>query len=443
MCYRPLHLTNRTLDFNPDIDKVRYDVPCGHCGECINQKREDWRVRTYYEYLDTKRCGGRTIFVTLTYNKENVPVYDNKLCFSKKHIQLFNKRVRNELKRQNIYLDYKYLVTSEYGGQTKRPHYHALLFFKGYVSIYTIRSLIRDCWSYGFVKFGDNLGEVYGNGACKYVTKYITKDIDFLQEFKYIYDAKDIKLLEKFKQYQPFHMQSQGLGIYALEVVPKNILEQGRIYVPSDDPNKCYVRIPLYFDRKLFFDVDLTTRPDSPRYVLNGDGINMKKVRLQLNSDKLVNAYRDIIFSSISDADALIPHINKYASTRFNNFSHFQDHLRDLLGNHTLDELVSYSLVYRDRIADTSLDSFSICVDNACDCYQCTIETPKSKTNLKLQKNYADYLIQNTSYNQLDFFQDFDSIIELLSTYKLVQGIFRQKEFDKQRLYYSFLKTRY
>ena len=73
-------------------------------------------------------------FITLTYNDENLPwhtyvdqetgEYTRGYSLNKRDLQLFWKRVRKHYKGKKML----YLNAGEYGSQTGRPHYHAIVF---------------------------------------------------------------------------------------------------------------------------------------------------------------------------------------------------------------------------------------------------------------------------------------------------------------------------
>lgn len=95
-------------------------------------------------------------FVTLTYADDNIRWTDNGPSLYKPDLQMFWKKLRKKYK-------IRYYAVGEYGGKTKRPHYHALIFglnHKHYNSI-------QKAWSLGNVHLGDvNIKTI------KYVTKY-------------------------------------------------------------------------------------------------------------------------------------------------------------------------------------------------------------------------------------------------------------------------------
>jgi len=88
------------------------ELPCGKCVGCVQDRCEDWSVRCYHEStLHAFNC-----FATLTYAD---PSPDR---ISKPDLQHFFKRLR----KRGFKL--RYFAVGEYGGQTRRPHYHVIFF---------------------------------------------------------------------------------------------------------------------------------------------------------------------------------------------------------------------------------------------------------------------------------------------------------------------------
>ncbi|AXF53146.1 MAG: replication initiator protein [Microviridae sp.] len=105
----------------PDVN-----VPCGHCIGCRLDKSRQWADRMMLELDHSKTA----IFVTLTYDPFNVPLAcvldDGSPLFTldKRDVQLFLKRLRKAFSGREI----RYYLAGEYGSETHRPHYHAILF---------------------------------------------------------------------------------------------------------------------------------------------------------------------------------------------------------------------------------------------------------------------------------------------------------------------------
>lgn len=106
------------------------DIPCGKCVGCRLEYSRQWANRCMLElqYHDS------AYFVTLTYNDFAVPKSyypdpetgeaQQSLTLSKRDWQLFMKRLRFQHPDDHI----RFFMCGEYGPNTFRPHYHAIIF---------------------------------------------------------------------------------------------------------------------------------------------------------------------------------------------------------------------------------------------------------------------------------------------------------------------------
>lgn len=104
-------------------------IPCGKCQGCLIDKSRDWANRLLLEMQYHRSA----YFVTLTYDEDHVPrsYYPDpetgeaqpSLTLSKRDFQLFMKRLR----KRHVSL-IRFFACGEYGPQTFRPHYHAIIF---------------------------------------------------------------------------------------------------------------------------------------------------------------------------------------------------------------------------------------------------------------------------------------------------------------------------
>ena len=151
-CFDPVNIENKKYN---GFNFKRLLVPCGHCAACLQRKRNVWSYRLSYELKSHEKA----VFITLTYSDENVP----KDGVSIRDCQLFLKRLRKTHKL-------RYYLVSEYGTNTRRPHYHAIIFGLSSADI----NIIDSAWSKGFVSVGN-----VNSASINYTTKYmITKDIE-------------------------------------------------------------------------------------------------------------------------------------------------------------------------------------------------------------------------------------------------------------------------
>lgn len=202
MCLNPLKIENRSLYYNPYLNRGYNVVPCGECPECVNVRRSDYATRAMSEMSKYVNA----VMLLFTYAPCSVPVacYDGEtfMCFNTDHIA----EMIRILKRK--FGDFSYLVGSEYGMdvlKTQRPHYHGLFMLPSYidpsefydacVSIWTGLNYYEDdyqqfCWKYG------NLGFVFPRkddvshewlckdlvASAKYCSKYCVKQTGFINK---------------------------------------------------------------------------------------------------------------------------------------------------------------------------------------------------------------------------------------------------------------------
>lgn len=175
------------------LKTVQSVIPCGKCVNCRMNKRTSWIYRLQQESSEYPF----SLFVTLTYDDDHLPTIDSGFfgerigVVSKRDVQLFMKRLRKK------YEDYKlrYFVTSEYGTQGGRPHYHMILFgfpFSGKLA----GDLLAESWKNGFVQ----------------AHPLTTKEISYV--CKYMYEKSAIpSLIRPYSEYHPFMLCSRNPGI--------------------------------------------------------------------------------------------------------------------------------------------------------------------------------------------------------------------------------------
>lgn len=156
-------------------------------------------------------------FITLTYDEEHIPL-DHGL--SKRDLTLFFKRLRKMLEPKKI----RYFACGEYGdGETKRPHYHAIIFgydfpdkiylkpSKAGLPLYVSTALSK-CWGQGDC----NIGMVSFESA-SYVAQYCTKKLkghdEDSEEYYSAYNRVDPDTGEQFIVTPEFVVMSRRPGI--------------------------------------------------------------------------------------------------------------------------------------------------------------------------------------------------------------------------------------
>lgn len=188
-CLKPVRLT-KNLDRREFPDGLL--VPCGKCFQCRIQKRQEWTIRMIHE-LDSWESSS---FITLTYDDEHCPPFHSLV---KKDLQKFFKRLRKRLSYDDRKI--KYYACGEYGDQTHRPHYHAIIF--GLAP--TEKRTLEKVWPFGFVHTG-----IAEPDSIRYVAQYIDKKLTGDEAIKE-YTDKNREAV--------FRILSQGIG---KEFVKKN-----------------------------------------------------------------------------------------------------------------------------------------------------------------------------------------------------------------------------
>lgn len=198
---RKLKITHDDLDscyitdtITGELLPVYIEVPCNKCSLCREKASREWATRAMCE---SQTSTSLPLFVTLTYNDYSLPSDGVR----KEHAQTFLKRLRVNVNRYFGYeVNLRFFLCSEYGSNTKRPHYHALIWnFPLTDNLKHTLSIIEKSWSLMITKekyealpsdfrlydkeakrYRQRIGFAYvsiANGSrIKYSMKYMRKD---------------------------------------------------------------------------------------------------------------------------------------------------------------------------------------------------------------------------------------------------------------------------
>lgn len=220
MCVSPYITTDKYGNLVP--------VPCGHCFQCLQQWSRDWRFRLRQEKI---HCAA-TLFLTLTYNDEHVPVKYNddagewQSYVEKKELQNYFKRLRKNCPG----LKFRYFAIGEYGGDYNRAHYHVVFFFQNTAGL-TFNQMYRlmlYCWQgRGFIYLKST-----SNKHINYVSGYFNK-ID-----------KSLHIVK------PFKLMSKSIGLcYLTERMVNYFFDTFKTVVPNGLGG--HSKLPRYYRKKL------------------------------------------------------------------------------------------------------------------------------------------------------------------------------------------------
>lgn len=220
-------------------------VPCGKCPACLSRRVSGWSFRLIQE----DKHAESSHFITLTYDTSHVHITRNgfmSLC--KRDLQLFFKRLRKN-HSGNGTSGIKYYAVGEYGGRTRRPHYHIILFNSKV-------ELIQPSWQKGQVHYGQVSGASVG-----YTLKYMTKP----KKWQHKNDDREPE----------FSIMSKGLGAsYLTEKMVewhKADLEQ-RMYCNIDGKK---IAMPRYYKNKIYDERERAKISSAQRQQMNEDNVKL------------------------------------------------------------------------------------------------------------------------------------------------------------------------
>lgn len=342
MCISPIQIKNPYLGLGKlglnrlhDTVNTYINVPCGHCPACTSLRQTWINQRVQMESLDNYLFYG-----TLTYNEVMCPWV---------HIGEYNLRVprmsdfTNMVKRlRNEGYHFSYIVVSEYGGKTYRPHYHFMLSFPKdtvvpnpragrfcvQMQLHSFEIALYDkilkSWS---INVGSKRNPVYKPlctftrkyGRTNYELHYATPhnnglaDVSFYVS-KYIckFDKRTYKLLQKIKL-DP-NLSDEQTSTLLSKVKPRCIISKnfGSYKRPSVSKhiNDCILRNP---ENPTFYDI-FTGKPSplSRYYVKHFVGIDYALSRFyNSDSSELYSSHIDNPLSTEETNIQREQHLNK------------------------------------------------------------------------------------------------------------------------------------
>lgn len=209
-------------------------VPCGQCLACRIQKRREWTLRCIHE-LEVHN--NEALFITLTYSDDFIPAFGS---LNKKHLQDFFKKLRKRLDKDGKKI--RYFASGEYGDETQRPHYHAIIFGLEYNISDT--QLVRSCWPYcdwSNPSIRVNSFGLAEPDSIRYVCQYVDKKFTGALAKKE-YDEKNRSPV--------FKLSSQGIGRGYVDKHYKDIKTNMRLTL-----NGVNHSIPRYYIQRLDLDI--------------------------------------------------------------------------------------------------------------------------------------------------------------------------------------------
>lgn len=223
-CLKPKGISNPKTG---ELMRVR----CGKCPSCQDFRAGSWTIRL----IEQEKCSKNNWFVTLTLTDENLTWGYDRPTLAKRDVQLFFKKLRKALENK-----IKYFAVGEYGENTKRPHYHILLFNSGIDNPEVLRNIIYTSWtnekneSKGFCHIGNVTID-----SIRYVSGYMQKN-------------PDGEILQENIQ-REFNLMSKGIG--------KDYIKHNFYYHRENEKftykiGKVDTSLPRYYRERIFSDED-------------------------------------------------------------------------------------------------------------------------------------------------------------------------------------------
>lgn len=238
-------------------------VRCGQCIGCRLERARVWAVRCTHE----ASLYENNIFATITYSDDNIP-FGNSL--DREDLTKFFKRMR---KRTKIRLFY----CGEYGDETIRPHYHALIFNCAppdpeLMAVREGKKVFRSdtldkLWGLGHINYYDTIE--FASAA--YVAGYVTKKITGPDAERH-YTWTDPETGEIYERQPEFSGQSlkPGIGERWIKKYLRDVYAKDEIIVNGQPtrPPRYYDQILEREDPKLFDQVMRKRREQHPKYTI-------------------------------------------------------------------------------------------------------------------------------------------------------------------------------
>lgn len=200
------------------------DLPCGKCYQCKARRISGWSFRLMKE----AEVSSSAFFLTLTYDTESVPITKKGfMTLDKTDLQKFLKRLR-KINNEKL----KYYACGEYGGKTKRPHYHMVIFNAD-------QETFQEAWTLN----GKEIGSIYVGTLTEASVGYTLK-----------YMAKESKIPEHQNddRQKEFALMSKKMGsnyIDKFKTWHKESLKE-RMYLNIEGGKK--IAMPRYYKEKIY-----------------------------------------------------------------------------------------------------------------------------------------------------------------------------------------------
>lgn len=216
-----IYLYEKMVSSKEEIEEKEYKI---ELFEEKKDRKDERRKQTLRDNMNNLRrmarayFTGKSFFVTLTFNDKYFHGVDDVTAADRK-LKYFLKKLREE------FGEVSYIAVRELQKKRQCIHYHMLLKNEKWTNYFLENNIKKDSqlqkafereihkkyWIYGFVKiylidYVDNVGA--------YLSKYMSKELDWLKGRKLILKSTDIKKIEPLTDPKELHEIVQELDLY-------------------------------------------------------------------------------------------------------------------------------------------------------------------------------------------------------------------------------------
>lgn len=238
-CYRPVTVfkdpDGGPISFHEKKNHREIQIPCGKCVGCRFEIVDAWAFRCMAE----AQLHRNNHFITLTYDDDHLPV-DEQL--DHREWQLFAKKLRAK------HGPFRFFMCGEYGEQTQRPHYHALLFGLDIPDLVKCNSV----YAQHDVFESESVGKVWGKGravigsvtheSARYCAGYAQKRVsEELAQERFAWVTRYGEFLVRRQPYGKMSLKP-GIGAQWFDKYWMDCANHGAVF-----QNQYKKKIPRYF----------------------------------------------------------------------------------------------------------------------------------------------------------------------------------------------------
>ena len=254
---------------------------------------------------------------------------------------------------------------------------------------------------------------------------------------------------EDYNRFLPFKRTSQGYGVDLVNI-DIELLKSGKIYLEDTEQGVKEYRLPMYVDRKVFYNYNKDTRC----YELNDLGREMKKVRLQDNQCYLQSKLPEFfnVWTDLCTDQDMIDKIVTRVQMRIDSTVESADDIfllvESLLDGRSWSEYVNYITVYKSLCLPKDPGVIMPGECNIKNYELLELETPQyiNKNSIpygdsRLMNHFIEQLNRCTCGNCNPLFYNFDRLNDLYNLIREVISDQKQKDYLEDKKLKSYYKN--